>query len=261
MPVRLDPFQNVVGVGWSGGGNGGGPPPTFPFFADWLAVAGGSAETTLPLNAGFEGPSPRLSEEVFPGELLIAQVACDIAPGDPHPQVAITGPAGWEQLYQRSTESAVPGFGFTQTASAWWRIKEEGDQDEWDWTFSPAVARTGILFKISFNRLTGIPEALAHSQDDGSEATIAPSIAPGAANTLLLTLVDADSNFNTNGIYLGTEDQLRRIIWRSFGSQTGHAQVIFLEDWPGPGATGPRQITTTSGHSVVVAHLAIAPPV
>ena len=259
MPVRLDPWQNIVGVGWKASGGGGGPTPTFPFFADWLAVAGGQEVTTLPLNAGFVGPSPRLSEEVLPGELLIAQVACDIAPGTPHPQVTITGPAGWQQFYQRSTQMS-PGFGFSQTAGAWWRIKEEGDQDEWVWTFSPAVARTGILFKISFNRQTGIPEALAHTQDDGTENTIAPSVAPGVANTLLLTLVDIASNFNINGIYLGTEDQTRRIIWRSFGSQNGHAQVIFLEDWPGPGATGERQITTSPGHDVIVAHIAIAPP-
>lgn len=248
MPVRLDPWQNIVGVSWDGDGNGG-PGPLFPSLAGWSGARNSAPGAALTLGAA--------SAEV--GTLLIAQVACDKAPGDPRPQVAIGGPAGWDPLYQQSCEFSAE-FGFTQTAGAWARVKEAGDPDDWDWTFSPAAPRTGVMMRIADVRPTGIPEALAVRQSDFSDVALGPSIAPGAANTLLLTLLDADSNFNPFGIYPGDDLQTFEISWRSFGSQNGHVQMVFSEEWPGPGATGTRAVALTPATCEIVAHIAIAPP-
>lgn len=249
MLIRLDPWQNIVGVAWGG-------PPAFPILRDSMTAKDETEGTTLSLNAA----PPDLFEDVDVGDTLIALVASDHVEGPaPLAEVTITGPSGWDQIYQRSAFFDAP-TGFLFTASAWSRIKQAGDPDSWQWNFSPAsAARTGILMRITGSKLVSSVVAQDTDESDFSSLTIAPSISPGVQNSLLLAFIDASSSNVSRALYPPAPGQRLAIIHKSFGTPDGHGQVVYEEDFPGPGATGTRTMSIGNAHFEIVGHIAIAP--
>ena len=257
MPVRLDPFRRIVGVSWSGG-DGGLPPEgdlLIPFIWDWAGFRNGNDGGSLALNFAL----PNFFEDVPADDMIVAQLASDIAPGDPHPQVTITpNEPGWFPMWHLSTLSAVPGFGFTQTAAAWARVKQAGDQAVYTFNYSPDAPRTGLAHHIVDNWPGGLPHVVAAATSDGTDLATAPSLNVGRQKVGLFALLDADSNFNPFGKYPGAPEQNLSSLFTSFGSQNGHIQMGWDEEFTtGPGATGDRVIASSPGTGEVVGHFAV----
>ena len=266
MPVRLDPWQNIVGVGWGAPEN---LPPDVPLISpqlwDWehrdTVLGFDRSDITMEPNADgggfFENP------EV--GDLLLAHISADrVIDPDPWPQVTITGPAGWTQLWQFSTEGAS-GVGFDQTASLWYRFVQAGDPDEWTWTYSRDCPVIGGIYRVIDNwpDAEPFPDALGtHVKEQTAGVVLAPDFSISRDKVLLLAFIDRASNFNTTGIFpsnpSGSGSYTRRTFNDSAGSVNGHSQIVYdADDEPGPGAIGARTLSVSLSVNTIMGHLAV----
>jgi hypothetical protein len=266
MPVRLDPWQNIVGVGW---GAPDDQPPAGPLISpvlwDWhhkSTITGfDRSDLTMEPNADTGG----FFENPVAGDLLLAHISADrVIDPDPWPQVTISGPAGWIQLWQFSTEQSAE-VGFDQTASLWYRFHQAGDPPTWTWTYSRDCPVTGGIYRVIQNwpNASPFPDALATNIKEQTNAVVtAPDFTISRDKVLLLAFIDRASRSNTAIIFpsdpAGSGSYSRRTFNDSFGSFDGHAQVVYdAEDEPGPGAIGERSLSVSSGVNTIMGHLAI----
>ncbi len=266
-PVRLDPWQNIVGVGWDGPPDNLPPPGPLisPILWDWehrsTILGFDRGDLTMKPNATTGG----FFEEPEVGDLLLAHMSCDIAAGpNPRPKVTISGPAGFEQLWQFSIESAVRGFGFVSTGSLWFRYIQPGDPIEDTWTYSPDCPVTGGIYRVIqvFPDASPFPDALATDVKLTTGVVIGPDFTISRDKELLLAFIDRDSNFNTSGIFpsnpSGSGSYSRRTFNDSSGTVNGHSQIVYdAEAEPGPGAIGARTLSISTSFRTIMGHLAI----
>ena len=265
-PVRLDPWQNIVGVSW---GEVDNLPPDVPLLSpilwDWEhrdTVAGfDRSDITMKPNVDTGG----FFENPEVGDLLLAHISSDrVIDPDPWPQVTISGPTGWKQLWQFSTEQPA-AVGFDQTASLWYHFIQPGDPTEYTWTYSRDCPVIGGIYRVIDNwpDASPFPDALATDIEEQTVgAVIAPDFTISRDKVLLLAFIDYASNFNTAGVFpsnpSGSGSYSRRTFNRSFGTANGHAQVVYnAEDEPGPGAIGQRTLSISKSVNSIMGHLAV----
>ena len=89
-PVRLDPWQNIVGVGWDGdeNGNGNGNGSDFPRFL-FAKAASNFQQSDITIDR------PAILD---PSNLIFAWVGG--ISGFPNPQLDISPPSGWVEIFQ-----------------------------------------------------------------------------------------------------------------------------------------------------------------
>lgn len=265
-PVRLDPWQNIVGVNWGAPDN---LPPAgdliSPVLWDWEhrhTITGfDRSDITMKPNVDTGG----FFENPEVGDLLLAHISADIAAGTPHPQVTISGPsAAWKELWQFSTESPTEGVGFEQTGSLWYHFIQVGDPTEYTWTYSPDCPVIGGIYRVidNFPDASPFPDALETDIKLTTGVVIAPDFTISRDKELLLAFIDRASRFNTSGIFpsnpSGSGSYTRRTFHDSFGSANGHSQIVYdAEDEPGPGAIGQRTLSISTSFHTIMGHLAI----
>ena len=264
MPVRLDPWQNIVNVGWGAPEN---QPPEGPLIEPLMwdfefrhtALGDDRSDATMKPNAETGG----FFENPEVGDLLLAHMSCDaVTNPDPWPQVTISGPAGWEQLWQFSTEQSAE-VGFEQTASLWYRFIQAGDPDEWTWTYSRDCPVTGGIYRVIQNwpDASPFPDALATDVKLTAGVVIAPDFTISRAGVLLVAFIDRPSNFNTPVIFpanpSGSGEYLRRAWHNSTGTQNGHAQIVYDANDELPGPIGERTLSISTSLNTIMGHLAV----
>ena len=267
MAVRLDPFQNIVGVSWDGVPENLPPdvPLVSPQLWDWghRDTVDGFDRSDITMEPN--GDTGDFFENPEVGDLLLAHISADRAESEsPWPKITISGPEGWEQLWQFSTEQSA-ALGFDQTSSLWYRFHQAGDPATVTWTFSQDCPVIGGIYRVIQNwpDAAPFPDALATDiEEQTSGAVIAPDFTISRDKVLLLAFIDYASNFNTSGIFpsnpSGSGSYSRRTFNRSFGTSNGHAQIVYnAEDEPGPGAIGQRTLSISKSVNSIMGHLAI----
>ncbi len=243
MPVRLDPWQNIIGVSWGGA------------LVLESVLANSNTLNLTSIAASFVSAQP--------GDLMIAGISSNWGSAqEPVTPAEIFGPAGWAKLYHRVGYSLPADF-VMFTAGAWARVKQAGDPSFWTWTTDKAAILNAGRLRITGARQTGIPDAMAIDEAGPGEFAIGPSIAPAAGNTLLLTILDVVTATNLAGKYPGDPRQSLRLRHGTTGQTDGpglpHGKIVWEEVWPGPGATGARDVSSYTIGSSILGHIAIAP--
>ncbi len=143
-PVRLDPWQNIVGVGWDGDEpeppvEPPGPPvvaPSVRATATKTDVAGSYADITVTVPAHVDG------------DLLIAQIARSGDTGDD-----ITAPAGWTAIFENLWVAEENAFGDCVPFGAkmsMFRRTASSEPADYTWTYdnTNSVRRVGGIASI-----------------------------------------------------------------------------------------------------------------
>ncbi len=257
-PVRLDPWQNIVNVGW---------PSEFPFVAGTREFSKQENSGDLILTAIVPGGSPAAA----PGDLLVAHAtAAKKLSGQGATAAIITPPAGWgEATFDTLNLTNPPGDRYHMGGGVWFKYLEAGDTT-WDFTWNFDCARTLMVVRVVGARTSGFPSAIATANDDGSDlgsfhqmpfpVVEAPSVSPATGNNLILTVVHEHRLFNS-GRLTGTAAMTKEVD-RGAGP-VGQAAIstfaaMFTENWPS-GPTGTREIIPPDNGRFFLTTMAIAP--
>ena len=238
MAVRLDPWQNIVNVGWSDpvGGGGSGAPPVRPGFrggvcakvADLSSV---DVEWKWSILAGG-------GDEPFDGEMLIAHVA---AGGGS--TIDVPGGGGWSEIYQETSfREGLPIF----TAGVFFKIKEPGDPDVFTFTQSSDTGMSGAAGVISGadQSLSAVPEAVQVTHTPVGQTADSTPMFIQSVNPLILAFIDTD---NENFLSLNYPEPPDPVWFNRYYCKDGsfaHGMVLFRAHssvFTGPGtlpATG-----------------------
>ncbi len=257
-PVRLDPWQNIVNVGWPSG---------FPFVAGTNAYK--KAENSGDLIQTIAVPTGLPAAAV--GDLLIVHAtAAKKLIGQGATAAIITPPAGWgEATFDTLNLTNPPGDRYHMGGGVWFKYLEEGDST-WDFTWNFDCPRTVLVARVVNAQTSGFPAAIATANDDGSDlgsfhqtpfpVVEAPSVSPPTGNNLILTVVHEHRFFNS-GRLTGTA-AMTKIRGQGVGP-VGQAAIstfaaMFTENWPS-GATGTRKIIDPDAGRFFLTTMAIAP--
>ncbi len=271
-PVRLDKWQNIVGVSW----------PGIPIVA---AITSNSVEANIEgpliLQLPVSGPGPL--PEV--GDLLVAKVAyrpLEDLPGRRVP-VVLTPSPGWTELFQDSIFIpfiVVEDDSMVHSTGVWSRYVTEADLapesgfdvTEYEWTHNESFdgAHVGIMIRVSGARTSGFPVAFSQYIDDGGPAdpgsfplrgfpdfpadelahVTIPGIDPGGMNRLLLSFVSG-SRHDTELLSAWPGDARQTALVtvetdpdKTFGFPDVWARA-YSETWESSENTGDRTITNS----------------
>ena len=245
MPVRLDPWQNIVGVSWSAAP----PPPPPP--TQRPAIAGGTcteSNVALPLDLDFTWGSVQGFPAII-GDMLLAHVSAGGV-------TTISPPAGWNELFHTT-------FSPFYTQSAFYRFKEAGDPDLWTFTQSSDKGMAGCASAV--RRAAASPVAAlatvnipAGEFPDSLPLFIQPEL------PLILGFVDTSNKFFLSLNYPEPPQPpwFKRYRFRSDGT-FDHGTMLFNAHssvFTGPGTLlATRFSPFATGASEIVTVLAIAP--
>ena len=184
-PVRLDPWQNIVGVSWGAPAPDPGDPkkPGYRGGACAAVADASSVDVEWKWSVFLGGGS-----EPFDGELLIAHVAAGGASA-----VLPPGGAGeWSELYQ---ETAFIDGVAAYTAGVWFRTKEPGDPDVFTFTTAGNDGMSGVAGVIgrADQRLGAVPNAISLNTTPVGEIPISSPLFIEAVNPLIICFLDTNS--------------------------------------------------------------------
>ena len=252
-PVRLDPWQNIVNVGWR----------TAPFVAGTnryrTAQDSGSFTQTIAVPGGFPAAAV--------GDLLVVHATAALKLiGQGATPAVITPPAGWSE----ATFDTLILTNYHMGGGVWFKYFEAGDST-WDFTWNFDCPRTVLIARVVNAQTSGFPAAIATANDDGSglgsfhqppfPVVEAPSVSPGTANNLILTVVHEHRLFNSFRL-TGTA-AMTKIVDRGVGP-VGQAAIstfaaMFTENWADAVPTGTREIIPPDAGRFHLTTMAIAP--
>ena len=256
MPVRLDPWQNIVGVGWS--------TTEFPAFVGFVHANSGNDPrvTSFEINIGLWNP----------GDLILVQVSTGDA--DPVAITTFSGPAGWNLVDQRYMSGGIRLNERLGTDSLWSRFMEVGDSSLYTWTADQNVQFLTVASRISGARQVGFPAAIAFRPSDteapgspgsASDVPFVPGIITSTPQNLLLMLMGVAGQQAQATRYVPDPafplqiKAFHRSMSMTPFSGLNHTVHLYRENWPDAGATGDRTISTFATGFENVWHLAIAP--
>ncbi len=244
MAVRLDPWQNIVGVGWSE--DAPPPPPTLR-----PSVHGGNcveASLTLPVELDFVWGAT-LGAPAIVGDMLLAHVSAGGV-------TTISPPAGWNQIFHTT-------FSPFYTQSAFYRFKQEGDPDLWTFTQSSDQGMAGCANSVRNAAASPITAQNTVNIPSGDFADSLPLfIAPELP--LILGFVDTTNKFFLQQNYPEPPNPpwFKRYRFRSNGT-FDHGMMLFNAHssvFSGPGTLPATRFSKfASSSSEIVTIVAIAP--